>query len=86
MSKTSNTRPFGVRYSYEWKEDVPISERDTADYPSRPFCKKLMELKRFYTRTDIQNIAEYLGYDVFYRCGGDRCRHKWESQIVEKKK
>jgi hypothetical protein len=74
-----------VKYSYEWKEDVPESERDTPDFPSRPFCKKLMELDRLYTRSDIENMSMHLGYSVFDRFGGDDCCHRWVRQTVVKK-
>ena len=79
------TAKYLRRYSYEWKKDVPENERDTIEHPSRPFCKKMIELKRFYTRQDIQNISQFLGYDVMKRVGGDGCRHEWVSNIVEKK-
>lgn len=77
---------FEVRYSYEWKKDVPENERDTKEHSSRPFCKKMLELNRFYTRTDIQEMSQFLGYDVMRRAGGDGCRHEWVSQIVTKKR
>ena len=76
---------ISVRYSYEWNEDVPEEEKDTSEQPSRPFCKKLMELNRLYTRKDIEDISERLGYSVWDRKGGDGCRHRWLSQTVVKK-
>ena len=82
--KTDKTS-ISIKYSYEWKEDVPDNEKDTPDHPSRPFCKKMMELNRLYTRVDIEQISQRLGYSVFDRAGGDDCRHCWISQIVVKK-
>ena len=76
---------ISVKYSYEWNEDIPEGERDTAKNPSRPFCKKLMELNRLYTRAEIENISLRLGYSVWDRKGGDGCRHRWVSQVVVKK-
>ena len=76
---------FQTRYTYEWKKEVPENERDTVEHPSRPFCKKMLALNRFYTRQDIQKIAQFLGYDVMRRVGGDGCRHEWVSHIVQKK-
>jgi len=76
---------ISVKYSYEWNEDVPEEERDTIGHPSRPFCKKLIELNRLYTRADIERISERLGYSVWDRKGGDGCRHRWVSEIVVKK-
>ena len=84
VSKSEKTE-ISVKYSYEWNEDVPDEEKDTLDHPSRPFCKKLMELNRLYTRYDIEQISQRLGYSVWDRKGGDDCRHRWVSQIVVKK-
>lgn len=75
-----------LRYRYEWNEDVPLEERDTIENPSRPFCKKLMELGRLYTRADIEKMSQHLGYSVWDRKGGDGCRHRWVSQIYIKEK
>jgi len=88
---------FEVRYSYEWKPEVPISQRDTPEHPSRPFCKKLMQLDRFYTRKEIEAISARLGYSVFDRGGGwwgqgpgvpasPSCRHEWRSNVLIRKK
>lgn len=91
----AKTTGFLVRYSYEWKSEVPTSERDTRDHPSRAFCKKLMSLNRLYSRADIEKITARLGYSVFDRGGGwwtqpdgersPSCRHTWMSNIVIKK-
>jgi hypothetical protein len=87
---------FLVRYSYEWKSIVPTTERNTPAHPSRPFCAKLMQLDRLYSRADIESISRRLGYSVFDRGGGwwnmgdgvnsPSCRHQWVSKIVIKKK
>lgn len=88
---------FEVRYSYEWKPSVPTSQRDTAEHPSRPFCRKLMSLDRFYTRKEIEAISARLGYSVFDRGGGwwgqgagqpasPSCRHEWRSNVLIRKK
>ena len=86
---------FLVRYSYEWKSIVPTSERNTAAHPSRPFCAKLMQLDRLYSRSEIESISRRLGYSVFDRGGGwwnmgdgvnsPSCRHQWVSKVVIKK-
>lgn len=86
---------FLVRYAYEWKSIVPTTERNTPAHPSRPFCAKLMELNRLYTRADIEAISRRLGYSVFDRGGGwwnmgdgvnsPSCRHQWVSKVVIKK-
>lgn len=87
---------FSSIYSYEWKEEVPENERNTESHPSRPFCAKLLELNRLYTRVEIESMSKMLGYSLFDRCGGPafideetgmsypECRHYWKVQIVSK--
>jgi predicted transcriptional regulator len=87
---------YKVMYSYEWKDEVPFSERDTAEHPSRPFCQKLIALNRYYSRKDIESISARLGYSVFDRAGGwwndgtgtasPSCRHRWVGNLVSKNK
>jgi hypothetical protein len=90
-----STTSFMVRYSYEWRSDIPTGQRDTADHPSRVFCARLMQLDRLYSRAEIESISARLGYSVFDRRGGwwtkpngqasPSCRHRWFSQVVIKK-
>jgi DNA-binding Lrp family transcriptional regulator len=88
---------YEIRYSYEWKPEVPESERDTAEHPSRPFCKKMMSLDRFWNRREIESISLRLGYSVFDRAGGwwgqgagqpasPSCRHEWRSNVLIRRK
>lgn len=88
------TTQLMVRYSYEWLPEVPSSERDTSEHPSRDFCRQLMRLDRLYSRADIEQISARVGYSVFDRRGGwwndsgdikPHCRHRWFSQIVKRK-
>lgn len=86
---------FLVRYQYDWKKIVPSSQRNTSAHPSRPFCAKLMSLNKLYTRSEIEQLSQRLGYSVFDRAGGwwtmpngihsPSCRHEWVSKIVVKK-
>jgi hypothetical protein len=90
-----STTSFMVRYSYEWRSDIPSNERNSADHPSRVFCARLMQLDRLYSRAEIEAISARLGYSVFDRRGGwwtkpngqhsPSCRHRWYSQVVIKK-
>jgi hypothetical protein len=73
------------KYSYEWNDDIPIEERDTTEHPSRPFCKKMIELNRVYTRQEIESISAMVGYSVWDRKGGEGCRHRWVKQTIFKK-
>ena len=83
-----------VVYTYEWRSEVPASKRDTTAHPSRPFCQKLMDLNRYYKRSDLETISDNIGYNVFTHTGGfwndngnikDHCRHKWVQHIVTNK-
>lgn len=84
--KPSTTEIF-IKYSYEGPKD----ERN------RPFCAKLLELDRLYSRAEIEAISQRLGYSVWDRRGGWRtikgtnqhvpfCRHTWNSNVVIKRK
>ena len=86
----AETTNFVVKYKYEWRSEIPTDERNSPDHPSRPFCIKLMELNKLYSRSDIQMMSARLGYSVFDRGGGwwgdsPSCRHTWMSNIVIKK-
>ena len=89
------TKSFMIRYSYEWKDIVPAGERNTAAHPSREFCKRLMALDKFYSRSDIEQMSARLGYSVWDRKGkwwtmpdgthSPSCRHEWKSVVVMRK-
>ena len=99
LSKLNAPKPqtttFMVRYSYEWRTDIPANQRNSADHPSRQFCARLMQLDRLYSRAEIETISARLGYSVFDRRGGwwtrpngdhsPSCRHRWLAQTVIKK-
>ena len=75
-----------LRYSYDGPKDSK----------NRPFCAKLMELNKLYSRSDIEQISERLGYSVWDRRGGwftqpdgehrPYCRHQWFALTVIRKK
>lgn len=78
---------ISVRYSYEGPQDSR----------NRPFCAKLLQLNRLYTRAEIERISARLGYSVWDRRGGwytlpgtndhrPYCRHRWKSNLVVQKK
>jgi hypothetical protein len=80
-----STTEIYIKYSYEGPRD----DRN------RPFCRKLLELDRLYSRSEIETISQRLGYSVWDRRGGwwtkpdgthsPSCRHHWQSNIVVKK-
>lgn len=85
MPSKVNPAKIFIKYSYEGPQDSR----------NRPFCAKLMELHRLYSRADIENISARLGYSVFDRRGGfwrhkdgsttAYCRHNWRSNLIVQK-
>jgi hypothetical protein len=82
---------FKVLYSYEERPNVPEAKSG-----SRPLCEKLYGSGLFFTREEIQNISNQLGYSVFQLCGGwytnpntgrrtPFCRHEWKRNVVVEK-
>lgn len=81
-----------IRYSYEKRA---IAKGPEVIATTRPFCRKLLELNKYYSREDIQKISQRLGYSVFKRSGGfwnnngtieTQCRHEWRQNVVIKKR
>jgi len=75
-----------IKYSYEVKPGVGPAIIAT----SRPFCIKLIGLNRLYSRKEIEDISQRLGYSVWDRRGGwwgesPTCRHIWKSNVVVRK-
>jgi DNA-binding MarR family transcriptional regulator len=95
LAEDSKVAEMEVRYFYDWKTEIPSTQRDTSAHPSRPFCKRLMDLDKLYTRTDIDRISNRVGLNVFMYGGGwwnmgngvnsPSCRHIWKSVIVKRK-
>jgi DNA-binding MarR family transcriptional regulator len=95
LAEDSKVAEMEVRYFYDWKTGIPSGEKDTSAHPSRPFCKRLMDLDKLYTRTDIDMISNRVGLNVFMYGGGwwnmgngvnsPSCRHIWKSVIVKRK-
>ncbi len=77
-----------LRYTYSGPEDSK----------NRPFCARMLQLAKtkLWSRSDIENISERLGYSVWDRRGGwftepngnhrPYCRHRWDVKIVTRKK
>lgn len=87
---------FRVLYSYEERSGVPAAKSG-----SRPLCDMLYNAdgigqSKLFTRQEIQNISNQLGYSVFQLCGGwyrrpgsnivtPYCRHEWKRNVVIEK-
>lgn len=68
------------------------------DSKNRPFCARMLQIaeKKLWSRADIENISQRLGYSVWDRRGGwftepdgshrPYCRHRWEVKVVTRKK
>lgn len=83
---TTPPTQISIKYSYEVKPNIgpPIIAN------TRPFCIRMLNLNRLYSRAEIEQISARLGYSVFDRKGGfwghrPECRHRWVSHIVVKK-
>lgn len=81
-----------IKYSYEVSPGLGAPIIPT----TRKFCENLINLDRIYSRKEIQNISQRLGYSVWQRRGGfyhnprtgvttPYCRHRWVEQVVIKK-
>lgn len=83
-----------IRYSYKVRPGLGQSVKAT----TRPFCKKMVELSqsRVWSRSQIEQISERVGYSVWDRDGGfwnmgkgkgisAHCRHQWVSQVLVKR-
>ncbi|MEO6721437.1 MAG: winged helix-turn-helix domain-containing protein [Ferruginibacter sp.] len=79
----TKTTSIKIMYSYE----------GIKDNRNRPFCAKMLDLDRLYTRQDIEQISARLGYSVWNRRGGwyrpkgateaqPFCRHFWQVNTV----
>ena len=91
IRKLTPITSYKVMYSYDERPSVPkpLSQ-------SRPLCQKLYGSKLYFTREEIQNISDQLGYSVFQLCGGwytnpntgvttPYCRHEWKRNVVIEK-
>jgi hypothetical protein len=84
---------FKVLYSYELRPNIPALKEGSQ---SRPLCAELVKRNLFFTREEIQNLSNQLGYSVFQLCGGwytrpgtnirtPYCRHEWKRNVVVEK-
>lgn len=85
--KTTTTEVL-LRYTYSGPRDSK----------NRPFCARMLQLAetKLWSRADIENISQRLGYSVWDRRGGwftepdgthrPYCRHRWDVKVVTRKK
>lgn len=88
-AKTENLR---IMYTYE-----PRPGQKALLPTSREFCVKLINAGKIYTRQQIEQISNVVGYDVWAKRGGwwtrkggdvttPYCRHNWVQNVVRIKK
>jgi DNA-binding Lrp family transcriptional regulator len=88
----ADTEEYKVVYSYEWRPGVKPDIRN-----SREFCAKLLRVNKMYTRKQIEQISNIVGWDVWNFRGGwwsrkggktrtPFCRHIWSANTVKIKK
>lgn len=74
VKEVRKTVTTSIRIMYAYKE--------VSNECKNPFCIKMVELNRLYTRQDIQSISARLGYSVWDHRGGEGCTHEWVSETV----
>jgi hypothetical protein len=52
------------------------------DDKTRPFCKRILQLDKVFSETEINKLSSYLNYDVLdkgknFGPGAFNCRHRW---------
>jgi DNA-binding Lrp family transcriptional regulator len=93
-AKTIGAKPeeYKVVYSYEWRPGVKPDIEN-----SREFCVKLLNVNKMYSRAQIEQISNIVGWDVWNFRGGwwtrkggksrtPFCRHIWSANTVKIKK
>lgn len=82
-----------VMYSYEKRPDAPDL---VSGGKSRPFCERMLQLDKLYTREEINMISSQVDRDVWSYRGGwyhnpdtdkntPSCRHQWNQIITVKR-
>jgi DNA-binding Lrp family transcriptional regulator len=84
--KKPKTYEQKIMYSYEGPKDSR----------NRDFCRRLLDMDKFFSRADIETMSARLGYSVWDRRGGwwtkpngnhsPSCRHRWVQNFVIRKK
>jgi DNA-binding MarR family transcriptional regulator len=82
-----------IYYQYEVMSGLGAEIIDT----TRNFCRNLINLRRVFTRAEIEQVSQRLGYSVWARRGGfyhnpktgvttPYCRHQWVKKILVEKR
>lgn len=87
----AKTVDIEVLYSYELRPNAPALLG-----VSRPFCKRLVDMDKLYTKEEIDGLSNEFGTDVWTYKGGwytnpktdaptPQCRHIWKQNVVKRK-
>jgi len=82
-----------IYYQYEVMSGLGAEIIDT----TRDFCRNLINLRKVFTRAEIEQVSQRLGYSVWARRGGfyhnpktgvttPYCRHQWVKKILVEKR
>jgi len=82
---------ISVKYKYEVTPGLGAPKIAT----TRPFCEGLIDMNKVYSRAEIEQVSQRLGYSVWQRRGGfyynprtkvttPYCRHRWVEQVLIK--
>ena len=82
---------ISVKYKYEVTPGLGPAKIPT----TRPFCEGLIDMNKVYSRAEIEQVSQRLGYSVWQRRGGfyyntktkvttPYCRHRWVEQVLIK--
>jgi DNA-binding MarR family transcriptional regulator len=85
-----------VKIYYQYEVNPSLGQPEIID-TTRDFCKNLIELRKVFTRAEIEQVSQRLGYSVWQRRGGfytnpktqittPYCRHIWVKKILVEKR
>jgi DNA-binding Lrp family transcriptional regulator len=90
LSKLTDKEPRTLEQKIMYSYEGPRDNRN------RDFCRRLLDMDKFYSRSDIETMSQRLGYSVWDRRGGwwtkpngvasPSCRHRWVQNFVVRKK
>lgn len=55
------------------------------DEQTRPFCKKMLDMDKYWSEKDLEAMTDYLGYDFKEYFGSFNCRHKLQRVFISGK-
>lgn len=93
LAEQSNLRQFKMmgfsRRQLDILEEGDFSDQGEAetyyyysgpnDDKTRPFCKELLAIDKFYRASDLNRLSAKVGYDVLEHAGSFNCRHTWRT-------